>query len=556
MFVIDAAMFKAMIRSGAMDLQRHCEEVNSLNVFPVPDGDTGVNMLATMHGGVDSFSEVKEDSLGACAKALSRGMLYAARGNSGVILSQFFAGLAEGLVPYAEVNVLQFATAFESGVKRAYEVVAKPVEGTILTVMREGGEKSLESVHSASSFEEYFKSLLSHMKDTLNRTPELMPVLKEAGVIDSGGAGLLYIIEGMAQALGGRLIEEVSLDLGVSHGKTVLESAQAFDENSVLDYGYCTEFILQLTNAKGGIEKFSLDEAIRFYSSIGDSLVAFRDGSTVKVHVHTKTPDKAIAYALQFGEFVRFKMDNMTLQHNQTLVQKSRSIATMAIPQEAKKHLASVAVVPNTEVAEIFKTYGVDVTMNVGAFLNPGAEDFVEAFQKAKAEEIILFPNNKNEIMVAEMAASMFEGAKIHVVPTDNVAQGIACASVLDIVDLSLEENLARANATLEKDHTLSVYQAVKDSKYKGINIPKGSYLWHEPSGAPHIALSLLDSVKDFVAHLGLEEASLFTIAYSHKVSQQDREAIEEYVSATFDFVDIQVLDAGECLFDFCAILE
>lgn len=278
MRVIDSAMFAAMIRSGAHDLQRHCEEVNQLNVFPVPDGDTGVNMLATMKGGVEAIAEVKSGSLGDCCKALSRGMLLAARGNSGVILSQFFAGLSDTLSVYDEANVIQFSQAFDSGVKRAYEVVVKPVEGTILTVMREGAAKSLSKVDSATSFEDYFTFLLSNMRESLQSTPDLLPVLKEAGVIDSGGAGLLYIIEGMGQALGGKLIEDVSLGIHSRHGEMPLVSNEVFNADSVLDYGYCTEFILQLTNAKEGVTSFDLKQAIDYFSSIGDSLVAFQDG--------------------------------------------------------------------------------------------------------------------------------------------------------------------------------------------------------------------------------------------------------------------------------------
>lgn len=556
MYSIDAATFKAMIRSGAMDLRRHSDEVNSLNVFPVPDGDTGVNMLATIGGGVDALSRVNEDSLGACCKALSRGMLLAARGNSGVILSQFFAGLGESLAKYEQANVLQFSQAFEAGVKRAYEVVVKPVEGTILTVMRQGSQMTMEHMSSGSSFEEYFKELVANMKVVLNSTPDLLPVLKEAGVIDSGGAGLLYIVEGMGQALGGKLIEEVSLNLGPSrHADSFAYADAAFDENSTLDYGYCTEFILQLTKDKKGVDAFSLPKAIDYLSSIGDSLVAFQDGTVVKVHVHTKTPDKAISYALQFGEFIRFKMENMTLQYNQTLVEKSRSIASMVIPESPKRALGAVAVSPTKEISQIFKDSGVTEVVECGPLMNPGTQDFIDAIKKCNADRVLVFPNNKNEVMVAELAGKEFPEGSVVVLPIPDLVHGISGASVLDTADMTLEENVSRINANIAQSDMVSIFQSAQDCKYFGHDVKKGDYLWNSDERHGN-GKTLLDSFLLWLDSYQGSDASLFTVIYNAKIPLEVRKRIESMVEKRFDFVEIQPFDGGETLYDLYAILD
>ena len=553
MNIVDATMFRAMIRSGTLDLKRHCDEVNSLNVFPVPDGDTGLNMFSTIYGGLDALEAMNEDSLGACCKALSRGMLLAARGNSGVILSQFFAGFTEIIGQYEQVNVLQFSQAFESGVHRAYEVVVKPVEGTILTVMREGSEYAISHIDSSTSFEEYFTHLLFKMKESLKNTPELLPILKEAGVIDSGGAGLLYIIEGMAQALGGKIIEDVTL-IGHDHDTGSVDFS-AFDENSVLDYGYCTEFILQLTNEKDGVKKFNLNACIEYFGSLGDSLVAFQDGTIVKVHVHTKTPDRVIGYALQYGEFVRFKLENMTLQHHQTLIEKSRSISFLARPEQGKKAMASVAVVPSEEVGEVFKTYGIDVALDVGRLMNPKTEDFVRAFKEANADDIFVFPNNKNEIMVAKMAAEMYPSSQIHIIETSDIAEGISCCSVLDLVDLSVEDNLLRAKDGL-KSKTFSLFIAARETSLNGVSIAKGDYVYAREGKCIAKGANAADVFAQFLNEANAEEASLLIIVYGSRVDALTRQDLESLALSKSEFMEIQAYEGGDLSYDIYAILE
>lgn len=554
MNVIDAAMFRAMLRSGAIDLQRHSDEVNNLNVFPVPDGDTGVNMFATLRGGVEAVESLDASAkLGDICKALSRGMLLAARGNSGVILSQFFAGLAEKLSDHETANVLQFSQAFESGVKRAYEVVVKPVEGTILTVMREGGEYAASKIDSTTSFAEYFTNLIFKMRDSLQKTPELLPVLKEAGVIDSGGAGLLYIVEGMAQAIGGKIIEDVSLHL---EPRAEVSSYNGFDENSTLEYGYCTEFILQLTNQKEGVKTFSLDEAIAFYQSIGDSLVAFQDGTLVKVHVHTKVPDQAIAYALRYGEFVRFKMENMTLQHSQTMIEKSKHVSMMARPESVpQEEIALLAVTPNKETQAVYREYGVAHFLNGGPYMNPDAQAFVDAFRECNAKSIILFPNNKNEVMVASSAAKMCEDIDVRIIPTDDIAEGLSVCSVLDVANLSLQENVDRATAALRQCNTFMAFQAGRDTVLNGAKIQAGDYLAGGKKDGLQKGESAFDCFKSWYEKQEGEHGLLIVLA-SSSVDESVKDAIRDLCESGGDFMDILFYDIGDYFYEMYAILD
>lgn len=555
MNTIDGRMLLAMLRSGAMDLQRHCNEVNNLNVFPVPDGDTGINMLATIRGGVEAMEKAESDSLGECCKKLRSGSLLAARGNSGVILSQFFAGFAEWLQSYDQANVLQFAQAFEAGVKRAYQVVVHPVEGTILTVMREGGDYAFEKLDSTMSFEEYFTNLIEKMRQSLESTPDLLPILKDAGVIDSGGAGLLYIVEGMGQALGGKIIEDVSLGIGHAEAAPEEIDIDAFDENSTLDFGYCTEFILQLTNEKGGVESFSLDDAIAYFGTFGDSLVAFRDDNVVKVHVHTKEPHKVIAYALQYGEFVRFKMENMTLQHHQTLIEKSRSVGMLAKPDKEHKACGSVIVAPNEEMKRIFLDAGVDEVILGGKLLNPDAKKFIEAAERCNADEVFILPNNSNEVMAAEMAKDM-TSVKIHVVPTSNIGEGYSCLSVLDFADLSVEDNLSRVEQTIDASYSLEVFIAARESVVDGLSVTEGDYIFHEKKGAYGKAASLEEAFAAWMKLHAEEEHSLVTFFFSERVDEKTRQRLQDQVTEIDDFIDIQCFDAGNTLAEICVLLD
>ncbi|MBO6285841.1 MAG: DAK2 domain-containing protein, partial [Bacilli bacterium] len=315
METLSASRFASMVHNGYKQIKLQYASINDLNVFPVPDGDTGTNMTATMNGGIKAMEKADMNSLSDVASKLAQGMLLGARGNSGVILSQFFAGVSDGFSGLEEANVLQVASALRSGVNKAYQAVIKPVEGTILTVAREGCNYVLDNIDMVDSLETLFSKLLRKMRKSLKGTPDLLPVLKEAGVVDSGGAGLVAIMEGMYKDLSGEEVEDSIFD-----GPTNALSGEAeipFTADSVLEYGYCTEFIMQLLNCKNGLENFNLVKMIEYYSTLGDSIVAVENQGIVKVHIHTKTPGLVIEYAQRFGEFVTFKMENMSIQHQE-----------------------------------------------------------------------------------------------------------------------------------------------------------------------------------------------------------------------------------------------
>ena len=555
---LSGAMFRAMIANGGLGLERHCNEVNDLNVFPVPDGDTGTNMTATMRGGIEAVANVPNDAgIAEIAAAIRKGMLLGARGNSGVILSQFFAGLCDGLKELEEASVEEFADAMQNGVKRAYEVVVTPVEGTILTVMREGCEAACCGLNRNSSFEDYFVSLQTKMKESLQNTPELLPVLKEAGVIDSGGAGLVYIVEGMAKAIGGMIMEDVSLHIDGGSSKPI--DFSAYNEDTKLDYGYCTEFILQLTNEKNGPATFDLGACIAFLETLGNSIVAFRDNNLVKVHVHTKTPDKAIAYALTFGDFLTFKMENMTLQHEEVLSQRASSHdeAVTPIPKNVRKPISIVAVSPTEGFTKQFKEYGVPVVIQSTELMNPDSTEFINAFDQANADNIIVLPNNKNELMVAHQAAKLYSKSWIYVLETPDVMKGMCAAAVSDLADLSLEDNLSRMESAINNAHSIAIAKASHGYRSGEVVVKKGDYIGILDSS---IVASSEEIVAVFEKTLqilpNLDDISLVTIFAGEIIDEQMKEQLEAVISDIDPFIECCILEGGQQLYDVWASIE
>jgi len=552
---IDGLMFKAMVTNGYRDLKSHYKRVNELNVFPVPDGDTGTNMGLTVNGGIEALKSVDSPSLQIAAEEVGRGMLLSARGNSGVILSQFFAGLADGLKGFDQATVLQFAQAMEIGVKSAYAVVVKPVEGTILTVMREGVEYALNTLHFDTSFSDYFTNLVQKMKESLEKTPELLPILKEAGVIDSGGAGLVYIIEGMAQAIGGRIIEDVSFDFGTP--ALSVDVSAAFNADTKLDYGYCTEYIMQLSNSKGGPKNFVLKDLIDYYGTLGDSIVAVQKDTIVKIHIHTKSPDKVVTYAQKYGEFLTFKMDNMALQHNETLIDKSRYIATLVRPSKSHSKLACVAVVPSIPLEKQFKDYGATVVINGGDKNNPGADDFLSAYKDADADDIIVLPDNGNSILAAKQAAKLYGADHVHVIESRSLGEGYAAISIMDLVDLGLEDNLQRMNKALEGVTTMNFSKSIRDSSYRGVSIKKGHYvgiLNTEIVASQPTLLQSFDAVLRQVPQF--DKKGVITLFYGANLSVDFHDSIKTFLGNKYPFFEVYEIDGGQAIYDLIVALE
>lgn len=547
-------IFRASISSGALEIENHRAEVNDLNVFPVPDGDTGSNMEATMKGGVASMQGLGSEDCGPLAEKMAYGMLLSARGNSGVILSQFFAGFAKALSSRIEIDVPCFQKAMEEGVKTAYAAVVNPTEGTMLTVMREGAEKAKPFAKPDTDFDAYMPVLIQAMQDALKRTPTMLPVLKEAGVIDSGGQGFVYIFQGIAEALSGKIMASLALNHSGSDHQQPLDLS-AYNESSHLDYGYCTEFLLQLTKEKADPASFDKDALIAFLEKIGDSIVCFQTGTLVKVHIHTKEPDQAIAYAKQFGDFVTFKMENMALQHNETLAKREERA------EEAKKNahekIAAVAVSPSEGVSKMFRDYGASVILESGELMNPSGEDFLKAFDQANADNIFVFPNNKNEIMTAHQAAKLYTKSWIYVIETQDIPQGLAAASVMDVSSFSVEENLSAMEDEMKKVQRISLTRAAHDSRSFGLEIHQNDYMGLLNGKIVVANSSMKECFKNLLQKVSAySDASLITLVFGKRLLSEEKAALEQIAIEENDWIEVAKAEGGQDLYCLYGIVE
>ena len=467
--VINGLDLLLMVENGAKNLALDYERINSLNVFPVPDGDTGTNMKLTIEGGVLEGKNLNEENIEITSKALARAMVLSARGNSGVILSQFFKGLSLGLEGYNFVNVKEFANAMIEGTKRAYSVVSNPTEGTILTVMREAGEASFKEINDDTTLEEYLSSYLMEANASLQRTPELLPVLKKAGVIDSGGAGFILIIEGMLKAITGEILQ-VGL---ISENKANINTA-SFNADSELTYGYCTEFILQLQNSKVNTKKFDLKIINDFLNTIGNSIVSFKDDDLVKVHIHTFDPGIVLNECRKYGEFLTVKIENMNVMHTDS---SDYTLEDANVDEREHKKYAVVAVANGTGLVNAFKEMGVDEVVSGGQTMNTSTADFIAAFDKINADNIFVFPNNSNILMAANQAKDTYTKANIYVIPTKTLAQGYSGVSMLNFDSNDIDTIISEANEAISNVSTLEVTYSIRDANIDNVKVNKGDYI-------------------------------------------------------------------------------
>ena len=535
--------FKSLFINGHQSLVNDVDRINELNVFPVPDGDTGTNMKMTMDGGANAIRHSNEESIGQIAKELARGMVFSARGNSGVILSQFFKGLSIGLEEYSTVTPKEFALAMVHGVNQAYKVVNNPTEGTILTVMREASQTAYESV--CESFEDYFKVYLTEANLSLARTPDLLPVLKKAGVVDSGAAGFIQIIIGMALAIGGEMLEIVET---VTTTPTV--NPNGFNADSELEFGYCTEFILQLQNSKVDIKNFKLNTITDFLEEVGNSIVAFIDEDIVKVHVHTFTPGKVITYCQQFGEYVTFKMENMSVQHSETTLNEEDSDEDIEF-----KETTIVAVSSGEGISDLFKEMGVDYIVSGGQTMNPSTDDFLLAFEKLNTNNIIVFPNNSNIIMAAKQAAANYDKANVVVIETKTIAQ---CYSALSLIgEDDIDTMVEVINSAVENVTSLEVTYAVRDSQIDQFNIKKNDYLGFMDHKMTTVSKTKLDSIKDLFDNISdLDEKEVVTILYGVDVTEEELNDIISYLEDTYPFLEVGAISGGQKVYSFIISVE
>ncbi|MBE7084524.1 MAG: DAK2 domain-containing protein [Clostridiales bacterium] len=554
--IIDGELFGKMLLGGAGNLQKNAQKVNDLNVFPIPDGDTGENMYLTMQGGVNELLHEENKTLGEKAHAMAQGMLLGARGNSGVILSQLFYGLGEGLKGLTEVDVKGLGEALKIGVKYAYSAVAHPVEGTILTVAREAIENISAQNYEEMTIETFFNGYLEEMKKSLERTPELLAVLKEAGVIDSGGAGLVYIIEGLCKALAGETVENVFASSGNAQKEVDLSK---FDENSVMEFGYCTELLLRLQKSKTDVDAFSVEELIAYLETIGDSVVAFKTGTIVKMHVHTLKPYLVLEYCQRFGEYLTVKIENMTLQHNETHDEVKEEVAVaeeFKMPKRARRPYAIVTVATGEGLRSTFKEMGADYVIYGGQTNNPSAEDFVKAFDEVNADYVFVLPNNGNVIMAAKQAGDMYTDSQIRIIESKNVGQGYSALAMVDYELDGPDAIQAQMEESMAGTITGMVARSVRSTEMNGVKVEKDGYM-----GFTDHTMLLCESTKTgavcaLATKLGVAEKEFLIVVYGNGVNEEEKEELRSFMAQNYPCVEVYEIEGGQDVYDFLLIIE
>ncbi len=548
--VLSGELYSSLIKGGAANLRANAQIVNDLNVFPIPDGDTGENMSLTITGGVTAAENAGSYSLSDMSDTIANGMLLSARGNSGVILSQFFSGIAKGFTGSENADVKTVGFAFKSGVRRAYEAVMKPTEGTMLTVAREATEYACNRITDSSTMESFFSDVLEEMNRSLERTPQLLDVLREAGVIDSGGAGLVYIIDGMNKTLKGEHISDASLSFGAKAVDT-----SRFTADSVMEYGYCTEFLLQLQNCKVDVENFTIDPILEFLNSIGNSIVAFKTGSIVKVHVHTMTPGKVFDFCQQFGEFLTLKCENMTLQHNDTIAKEVKKADSAADRGEHRK-FATVTVATGDGIKETLKTLGADLVIDGGQGKNPSSEDFIEAFDTVNADTIFVLPNNGNIVMAAQLAADIYKDSQVIVIPSKSIGDGYAALSMLSYDSGESETIASEMKEAMQGVVTGEVTRSVRDANIDGVEIKNNDFIGFSGKNMLSSNADKLEAATEMLTKLEAASHEVMIAIYGNSATTEERKEFRRIAGEKFPRTELYEIDGGQDVYDFEIILE
>lgn len=554
---IDGILLKQMIISGANNLYNNYPEVDALNVFPVPDGDTGTNMNLTISSGAKEIATRNDASVYDVAKAFSRGLLMGARGNSGVILSQIFRGFAQGLKGKIEATAQDISDALLMGKEVAYKAVMRPVEGTILTVIRESSQALADSVYPDMPLDEALDILLKEARESLKRTPNLLPVLKEAGVVDSGGAGLCKIIEGFDLALHNQIVEKNMPDVvSDSVVEPIIGNVQASLEHK--EFGYCTEFILKLPEdpIKAKKKNFVPSRFSGVLNSHGNSIVMVHDDDLIKVHIHTLNPGNILTYAQQFGEFVKIKVENMSEQHTH-LIEEDAKAKEDEIKKQPKKPFGLISVGAGKGIVDLFKDLNCDYIVSGGQTMNPSTEDFIKTIKSINAEQIFILPNNSNIIMAATQACDvMNEEVKCTVIPTKTIPQGLVSAMMYN-PESDYDTNYNDMMESLSSVKSGQVTFAVKDTSFEGMEIHKDDFIGicdkkilATEKDKIKCALKLINTMID-------EDSSIITIITGEDVTEAERDALKELVQAKVgDMVDVDVKVGLQPVYSFIIGIE
>ncbi|GAA2906718.1 DAK2 domain-containing protein [Enterococcus pseudoavium] len=555
---ISASQFQEMVEAGAKRLQVNAEYVNSLNVFPVPDGDTGTNMNLSMTSGATAVVNSASEKVGELANVLAKGLLMGARGNSGVILSQLFRGFSKAILDVDTLNAEELAQAFVHGVETAYKAVMKPVEGTILTVARESAKAGERKAKQTDDVIEVMTAVVKYGKKALDKTPDMLPVLKEVGVVDSGGQGLLFIYEGFLSALNGEFQADETYEpspaemdemVNAEHHRSIQGQLATED----IKFGYCTEIMVRLGEGPTVDSKFDYDAFRNYLDGIGDSLLVVNDDEIVKVHVHTEHPGEVMNYGQKFGALIKVKVDNMRLQHETILEHDEEVAAFEAMPAE-RKPFAVIAIAAGEGVQELFKSLGADFVISGGQTMNPSTEDILKAIEEVNADQVVILPNNKNIFMAADQAAEVAD-IPVAVVPSKTVSQGMTAMLAFN-GDQSLEENKQAMTEMLDSVVSGQITNAIRDTAIDGVEIHEGDYLGMIDG---KIVLSEADKYQaafDTLTKMISEDIEIITIIIGEEGTQAEAEKLSEAIEASYPDLEVEIHDGKQPVYPYLLSAE
>lgn len=545
---LDGIKFAEMVQMGAHHLYQNAAYVDSLNVFPVPDGDTGTNMNLSMTSGADETEANVSAHIGKTAQALSKGLLMGARGNSGVILSQLFRGFGKAIEKEAEIDAKSLANAFQAGVDTAYKAVMKPVEGTILTVAREAAAKGVEVAETEEDMIVLMEAFIEEAKQSLNRTPDLLPVLKEVGVVDSGGQGLLFVYEGFLASMKGEPLpekNESSLDdlINAEHHRV-----QDFMDTSDIEFGYCTEIMVRLEEDKSPFDEEQFRQEL---NPMGDSLLVISDDEIAKVHIHSETPGAVLAAGQKYGSLIKIKVDNMREQHSAIVNDAPQAPAKQ---QKTKVPYAIVTIAMGEGVSNLLRSIGASYVIEGGQTMNPSTEDIVKAVKEIGAERVLILPNNKNIIMAAEQAAELLD-IEAAVVPTKTIPQGMAAILAFNPAE-SVETNKANMTQGFAHVKTGQVTFAVRDTSIDGVEIRKDDYMALAEGKIILSTPEMMDAAKKVLEGLMDEDSEIITIIYGEDATAEQADELQNFIEENYPDAEVEIVEGKQSLYPFILSVE
>ena len=546
---INGLVLAEMIDLGSKNLAKNAEKINSLNVFPVPDGDTGTNMNLSMSSGAKETAANVVENIGELGKSFSKGLLMGARGNSGVILSQLFRGMSQYIADKKEIDAKEFAEAIQNGVSIAYKAIIKPVEGTILTVAREAAEAGLKAAKNSDSVVEVMEAIYAEAQASLKRTPDLLPILKEVGVVDSGGQGLVCVYQGFVAALKGEKIE------GLESVETNVVDMQFEDDHDMdfmspedIVYGFCTEFTVRLDKEK---KDFNEDKFREDMSKFGDSLLVISDSEYVKIHVHTETPGDVFNYGQQYGELIKIKSDNMREQHREVL--RKQEAKQASTPKEIKEQ-AMISISMGAGLSKVLTSMGVDYIVEGGQTMNPSTEDIIKAIKEVNAKNIFIFPNNKNIQLAAKQAAELAE-ENVFVIESKTAPQGLAAVMVFN-PQASADENFANMQEVLSTVSTLEITHAVRDTNIEGVEIKKDEFMGIKDGKIVVSNLSLNTVLEELLEKSIDEDKEIVTLYLGEESTEEYTDFLEQLIEEKYPDVEVELIESGQPVYPYIIGVE